>query len=246
MTVESGAGEADSATTYESIMVTIGNALQGVKSRIAAAATKALRDPREILLVAVSKAHPATSIREAHAAGQQHFGESYVQEALDKMARLGDIDLVWHFVGPIQSNKTKPIAERFQWVHSIDRLKIAERLSSQRTQARGPLDVCMQVNVSGEPSKSGCALVEAAALAHAIAKLPRLRLRGLMAVPEPTTDACLRRRRFEALHELLGELNRDGLEMDTLSMGMSDDFEQAISAGATMVRIGTTIFGARP
>jgi pyridoxal phosphate enzyme (YggS family) len=227
-------------------MDTIENRLQAVKSRIAAACAAAGRDPRDIVLVAVGKTFPAASLRAAHAAGQRDFGENQVQEALAKMEQLRDLDLVWHFIGPVQSNKTRAVAERFHWVHSIDRLKIAERLSEQRPATLAPLQACVQVNVSGEASKSGVPPLEAPALAHAVARLPRLRLRGLMTIPEPTTDLALARRRFETVRDLEAQLVRDGLALDTLSMGMSDDLEAAIAAGATMVRVGTAIFGPRP
>ncbi len=221
------------------------NSLQGVKSRIARAARDAGRDPRDILLVAVSKTFPAAAVAEACAAGQRDFGESYVQEALDKINALTHLPIVWHFIGPIQSNKTRIIAEHFHWVHSVDRLKIAERLSAQRPAGAAPLNVCLQVNVSGESSKSGCAPQEVAELAVAIARLPRLALRGLMAVPEPSEDPALQRARFDALAALIEPLRRAGLPLDTLSMGMSGDLEQAIAAGATIVRVGTAIFGSR-
>jgi len=228
-------------------MDTIENRLQAVKSRIAAACAQAGRDPRDIVLVAVGKQFPADALRAAHAAGQRDFGENQVQEAaakLDALAGLG-LRLVWHFIGPVQSNKTRTVAERFDWVHSIDRLKIAERLSAQRPAAAPPLQACVQVNVSGEASKGGVPPAEASALAHAVARLPRLALRGLMTIPEPTTDQALARRRFETVRDLQAALVRDGLPLDTLSMGMSDDLEAAIAAGATMVRVGTAIFGAR-
>jgi pyridoxal phosphate enzyme (YggS family) len=227
-------------------MDTIEKRLQAVKSRIAAACAGVGRDPRDIVLVAVGKTFPAESLRAAHAAGQRDFGENQVQEALAKIERLQDLALVWHFIGPVQSNKTRAVAERFDWVHSIDRLKIAERLSAQRPAALPPLQACVQVNVSGEASKSGVPPLEAPALARAVAGLPRLRLRGLMAIPEPTTDAALARRRFETVRDLAAQLVRDGLPLDTLSMGMSDDLEAAIAAGATMVRVGSAIFGPRP
>jgi len=227
-------------------MDTIENRLQAVKSRIAAACRVAARDPRDIVLVAVGKGFPAADIRAAHAAGQRDFGENQVQEALAKLAALGGRDLVWHFIGPLQSNKTRPVAERFDWVHSIDRSKVAERLAAQRPGRLPPLQVCVQVNVSGEASKSGVAPEEAPALAHAVAGLPRLRLRGLMTIPEPTSDTALQRQRFETLRSLEERLVREGLALDTLSMGMSDDLEAAIEAGATMVRVGTAIFGPRP
>ena len=226
-------------------MDTIENRLQAVKSRIAAACRRGTRDPRDIVLVAVAKGFPAADIRAAHAAGHRDFGENHVQEALAKLAELGGRDLVWHFIGPLQSNKTRPVAERFDWVHSIDRLKIAERLAAQRPAGLPPLQVCVQVNVSGEASKSGVSPEEAPALAHAVAGLPRLRLRGLMTIPEPTSDTALQRQRFETLRSLKERLVREGLALDTLSMGMSDDLEAAIEAGATMVRVGTAIFGPR-
>jgi pyridoxal phosphate enzyme (YggS family) len=226
-------------------MDTIENRLQAVKSRIADAARRAARDPRDIVLVAVSKSFPAAAVAAACAAGQRDFGENHVQEALAKLAALGERELVWHFIGPVQSNKTRPVAERFDWVHSVDRLKIAERLAAQRPEGRPPLQVCVQVNVSAEASKSGVTPAEAPALAHAVARLPRLRLRGLMTIPEPTSDAALQRRRFEALRALKERLGNEGLALDTLSMGMSDDLEAAIAAGATMVRVGTAIFGPR-
>ena len=226
-------------------MDTIENRLQAVKSRIASACERLGRDPRDIVLVAVAKGFPAADVRAAHAAGQRDFGENQVQEALGKVRALDGCDLVWHFIGPIQSNKTRPVAERLDWVHSIDRLKIAERLAAQRPASLPPLQVCVQVNVSGEASKSGVTPAEAPALAHAVAALPRLRLRGLMTIPEPSPDAALVRRRFDALAALKERLAREGLALDTLSMGMSDDVELAIAAGATMVRVGTAIFGPR-
>jgi len=226
-------------------MDTIEKRLQAVKSRIAAACTAAGRDPRDIVLVAVGKTFPADDLRAAHAAGQRDFGENQVQEALAKIGRLRDLGLVWHFIGPVQSNKTRAVAEHFDWVHSIDRLKVAERLSAQRPEALPLLQVCVQVNVSGETSKSGVPPADAAALARAVASLPRLQLRGLMAIPEPTTDVALALRRFETVRDLQGVLVRSLLPLDTLSMGMSDDFEAAIAAGATMVRIGSAIFGPR-
>jgi pyridoxal phosphate enzyme (YggS family) len=226
-------------------MDTIEKRLQAVKSRIARACAAAGRDPRDIVLVAVSKTFPADAVRIAHAAGQRDFGENHAQDAVAKIDALADLDLVWHFIGPVQSNKTRSIAAHFAWVHSIDRLKIAERLAAQRPEALPPLQVCIQVNVSGEATKSGIAPAEAPALARAVAALPRLRLRGLMAIPEPTDDPALQRRRFESLRDLRDRLAADGLALDTLSMGMSDDLEAAIAAGATMVRVGTAIFGAR-
>ena len=226
-------------------MTSIAANLQAVASRIAAACSTAGRNPAEVSLLAVSKTWPAACVREAAACGQRAFGENYVQEGVAKISELADLDLEWHFIGPLQSNKTRPVAEHFAWVHSVERLKIAERLSAQRPAGLPPLQVCIQVNVSGEESKSGCAPEEAPALAAAVAALPNLRLRGLMAIPEPTDDGALQHRRFAALRELLAELNRHGLALDTLSMGMSDDMEAAIAAGATLVRVGTAIFGTR-
>lgn len=226
-------------------MATISANLQAVKARIRAAAQESGRDAKDIFLLAVSKTWPPEAIREAAAAGQRAFGENYVQEALGKMDRLADLKLEWHFIGPLQSNKTRPVAERFDWVHGVDRLKIAERLSQARQGHARPLMVCVQVNVSGEASKSGVAPEDAPALARRVAELPNLKLRGLMAIPEPTPEVEAQRSRFRALRELRDRLNREGLALDTLSMGMSDDLEAAIAEGATLVRIGTAIFGER-
>jgi pyridoxal phosphate enzyme (YggS family) len=231
-------------------MTTISTNLQAVKRRIIEACSRAGRDPADITLLAVSKTFPSGALREAHAAGQSRFGESYVQEALIKQAQLADLDLEWHFIGPLQSNKTKPVAEHFAWVHSVERLRIAERLSAQRPAGLPPLNVCVQVNVSGEASKSGCTPADAAALCQAVARLPNLRLRGLMAIPEPgagsaAENSALARRQFGVLRELRDCLNTEGLTLDTLSMGMSHDLEDAIMAGATLVRVGTAIFGER-
>ncbi|MDQ7976493.1 YggS family pyridoxal phosphate-dependent enzyme [Paraburkholderia sp. SARCC-3016] len=221
--------------------------LDAVRQRIALAAQVAGRDPRSVALLAVSKTFPAEDVRAAHAAGQRAFGENYVQEALTKLDALADLrdTIEWHFIGPLQSNKTRPVAERFDWVHSIDRLKIAQRLAEQRPDGVPPLNVCVQVNVSGEVSKSGVPPGEAAGIAHAIAALPKLRLRGLMAIPEPVGSIEQQRVPHRALRELFDRLRADGLELDTLSMGMSGDLEAAVLEGATMVRIGTAIFGAR-
>ncbi len=223
-------------------MSTIANNIAKVAERIRAAAQAAQRDPASVGLLAVSKTQPAEAIREAWAAGLHDFGENYLQEALDKQGQLADLPLRWHFIGPIQSNKTRAIAEHFDWVHSVDRLKIAQRLSEQRADSLPPLNVCLQVNVSGEASKSGCAPQDVAALAQAIAALPRLRLRGLMAIPEPTDDPAEQRAAFARLRDLQQGL---ALGLDTLSMGMSQDLEPAIAEGATWVRIGTALFGAR-
>ncbi|AJY44247.1 YggS family pyridoxal phosphate-dependent enzyme [Burkholderia humptydooensis] len=218
-----------------------------VHRRIDDAARAAGRDPRAVTLLAVSKTFPADAVRAAHAAGQRAFGENYVQESIDKIDTLADLraELEWHFIGPLQSNKTRPVAERFDWVHTVDRLKIAQRLSGQRPAHLPPLNVCVQVNISGEASKSGVAPADAAELARAVAALPALRLRGLMAIPEPATDPEAKRAPHRALHALLEQLRAGGLALDTLSMGMSDDLEAAVAEGATIVRIGTAIFGAR-
>ena len=224
-------------------MTTIGERLGEVLARIEAAARAAGRDPSAVSLLAVSKTWPAAAVREAAAAGQRAFGENYVQEGVDKVEALRDLGLEWHFIGPLQSNKTRPVANAFDWVHGIDRLKIAERLSAQRDVHLPPLNVCIQVNVSGEDSKSGVAPDEVAALAQAVAALPRLRLRGLMCIPEPTEDTALLRARFAVLRRLRDELAAAGLALDTLSMGMSHDIEPAIAEGATIVRVGTDRLG---
>lgn len=226
-------------------MGAIAAALQDVRRRIARACLAARRGESEVNLLAVSKTFPAGAVREAHGAGQRRFGESYVQEALDKLQTLADLDLEWHFIGPIQSNKTRPIAEHFHWVHGVERLKIAQRLSAQRPIGLPPLQVCVQVNVSGEASKQGVPPAEALDLATAVARLPRLRLRGFMTIPEPSPDMSVQRQRFHALADLLAQARIHGLDLDTLSMGMSDDLEAAILEGATMVRIGSAIFGRR-
>jgi PLP dependent protein len=223
-------------------MSTIAENIAKVGVRIREAAQASQRDCGSIGLLAVSKTKPAAAVREAFAAGAQHFGENYLQEALDKQAELYDLPLTWHFIGPIQSNKTKAIAEHFSWVHSVDRLKIAERLSAQRPAHLPALNICLQVNVSGEASKSGCHPDELTALAQAVTQLPNLRLRGLMTIPEPTDDPIEQRAAFARLRELQQGLN---LGLDTLSMGMSHDLEAAIAEGATWVRIGTALFGAR-
>ena len=226
-------------------MTTIAARLDAVRARIAAAARHAGRDPADVKLLAVSKTWPAEAVREAAAAGQRAFGENYVQEGVDKVEALRALGLEWHFIGPLQSNKTRPVANAFDWVHGIDRLKIAERLSAQRDVHLPPLNVCIQVNVSGEDSKSGVAPDEAGALAHAVAALPRLRLRGLMCIPEPSADEAVLRARFAVLRGLHDELRAAGLALDTLSMGMSHDLEPAIAEGASIVRVGTAIFGER-
>ena len=223
-------------------MSTIAENIAKVGERIRAAAQASGRDLDHIGLLAVSKTKPAAAVREAYAAGIRDFGENYLQEALEKQAELSELPLIWHFIGPIQSNKTKPIAEHFAWVHSVDRLKIAQRLSEQRPVGLPPLNICLQVNVSAEASKSGCAPAELAALAQAVSQLPNLRLRGLMAIPEPTDDVAAQRAAFARLRELRNGLP---LPLDTLSMGMSHDLDAAIAEGATWVRIGTALFGAR-
>jgi hypothetical protein len=219
--------------------------LQAVRARIAHAAQAAHRHPGDILLLAVSKTFPPGQIAEACAAGQKAFGENQVQEAVEKITVLAALPLEWHFIGPIQGNKTRLIAQHFAWAHGVEREKIAGRLNAARAEGMPPLNVCIEVNVSGEPTKSGVAPGEEVKLADAIARLPRLKLRGLMAIPEPTADVTLQRRRFALLRELKEGLVARGHALDTLSMGMSDDFEAAILEGATIVRIGTAIFGAR-
>lgn len=219
--------------------------MQVVRARIAAAAAAAGRAPGDVALLAVSKAFAAGEVRAAYATGQCEFGENYVQEAMEKIAALSVLPLIWHFIGPIQSNKTRAIAEHFDWVHSVASEKIAQRLAQARPQELGPLDICLQVNVSGETSKSGVAPRDVRPLAEAVRSLPRLRLRGLMAVPEPSDDIELQRRRFRGLRLLLEQLNAAGFGLDILSMGMSQDLEPAIMEGATIVRVGTAIFGER-
>ena len=222
------------------------NILQ-VQARIAAACEAYARVPGSVSLLAVSKTCPGVSVREAYAAGQRDFGENYVQEALAKMADLEDLraGLRWHLIGPLQSNKTRDVAARFDWVHSVDRAKLAERLSAQRPAELPPLEVCLQVNISGEDSKSGVAPAEVPALARTVAALPRLRLRGLMAIPEPAPDFEHQRAPHRALRALFDRLNAEGFGLDTLSIGMSADLEAAIAEGATCVRVGTAIFGTR-
>jgi len=229
------------------IMSVIAANLQAVHRGIAAAAQQAGRRTEDVSLLAVSKTVAAGVVREAFEAGQNAFGENYVQEGVEKIVALADLRsrIAWHFIGPLQSNKTRQVAEHFDWVHAIDRLRIAERLSAQRPAGMPPLQVCIQVNISGEASKSGIAPGEAFDLAHALAGLPGLRLRGLMAIPEPAADPAAQRRPFAAMRALLQSLCDAGLEVDTLSMGMSADMDAAIAEGATIVRIGTAIFGAR-
>ncbi|WP_460108538.1 YggS family pyridoxal phosphate-dependent enzyme [Pseudomonas sp. S3_H04] len=223
-------------------MSTIADNILQVRSRIQTAIQAAHRPENSVQLLAVSKTKPAAALREAYAAGLRDVGENYLQEALGKQLELADLPLIWHFIGPIQSNKTRAIAEHFDWVHSVDRLKIAQRLSEQRPAELPPLNICIQVNVSGEASKSGCTPDDLPALAAAISALPRLKLRGLMAIPEPTDDRAEQDAAFAAVQKLQASL---ALPLDTLSMGMSHDLESAIAQGATWVRIGTALFGAR-
>jgi len=230
-------------------MGSIGSNLQEVKGRIARACAAQGRDENSVTLLAVSKTFGTEAVRDAHAAGQRQFGENYVQEALAKIDALADLSplLQWHLIGPLQSNKTRPVAEAFDWVHSVDRRKIAQRLAEQRPAWLPPMQLCLQVNISGEDSKSGVLPADVPALAAAVAALPpeRVRLRGLMAIPEPAADVESQRRPHRALRELLQQLVSQGLPLDTLSMGMSADLEAAVAEGATMVRIGTAIFGKR-
>ncbi|TCP07677.1 YggS family pyridoxal phosphate-dependent enzyme [Caldimonas thermodepolymerans] len=228
-------------------MATIAENIQQVRQRIAAACAQAGRDVQSVTLLAVSKTFPAEAVREAIDAGLTRFGENYVQEGVEKIGALAGLRerLEWHLIGPLQSNKTRVVAEHFDWVHSVDRLKIAERLSAQRPPHLPPLQLCLQVNISGEATKSGIAPKAVRELALQVSRLPHVRLRGLMAIPEPAADAQAQRRPHRALRELLDALNREGLGLDTLSMGMTADLEAAILEGATIVRVGTAIFGRR-
>ncbi len=228
-------------------MTTIRSRLQAVTQRLTNACTQAARPADSVTLLAVSKTQSAPALREAFEAGQRAFGENHVQEALGKIDALADLrsQIEWHLIGPLQSNKTRVVAESFDWVHSVDRLKIAQRLSEQRPPWAAPLQLCLQVNISGEASKSGVPPEELPALAEAVARLPRLRLRGLMSIPEPAADLAAQREPHRRLHELLRLLRQRGLALDTLSMGMSADLEAAVLEGATLVRIGTAIFGGR-
>ncbi len=226
-------------------MTPIAHALLTVTRRVDAAEERFGRPPGSVTLLAVSKTRPAVDIEEVASAGQRAFGESYAQEALGKIAALTHLPLEWHFIGPIQTNKTRVIAEHFLWVHSIDRLKVATRLSEQRPDALPPLQVCLQVNVSGETSKSGVSPEQATELASAVADLPRLELRGLMTIPAPCEGLAAQRVPFRRLRVLQESMKAGGIHLDTLSMGMSDDLEAAIAEGATIVRIGTAIFGPR-
>jgi PLP dependent protein len=228
-------------------MASIEAKLQQVRHRIGQACTLAQRPVQSVTLLAVSKTFDAAAVREAQAAGQLAFGENYVQEALDKIEALADLRpvLEWHLIGPLQSNKTREVAAHFDWVHTVDRFKVAERLSAQRPVELAPLQVCLQVNVSGEASKSGVAPADVAALARAVAALPRLTLRGLMSIPEPVEDFEAQRAPHRRLRELFDALRAGGLDLDTLSMGMSADIEAAVAEGATIVRVGSAIFGSR-
>jgi pyridoxal phosphate enzyme (YggS family) len=227
-------------------MSTLASALQSVRDRIDRAARTAGRNPSGIALLAVSKAWPAIRIREAWHAGQRAFGENYAQEGVQKIGQLSDLQIEWHFIGPIQSNKTRLLAENFAWVHSVDREKTAERLSTARPPHLPPLNICLQINVSGESTKSGVAPEQAAALARVVGALPGLRLRGLMAIPRREHDEAAQHRSFRIVRELKDRIVAEGVALDTLSMGMSDDLEAAILEGATIVRVGTAIFGPRP
>lgn len=221
------------------------NRYSEVIDRINKACYESKRSPSSLTLIAVSKTHPVARLAELADLGQRDFGESYVQEALPKLDALIGRNLVWHFIGPIQSNKTRPIAERFDWVHSVDRLKVAERLSAQRPAGLPPLQVCLEVNISAEASKSGVLPSALPALAQAVAKLPHLHLRGLMAIPAPSADPASQHAAFRHLRQLLEQLRAAGLDLDVLSMGMSGDLEAAIAEGATHLRIGTALFGER-
>ena len=229
-------------------MAIIADNLQQVHERVARACAHATRPVESVTLLVVSKTFDADAVRAAFDAGARQFGENYVLEAVEKIAALADLraQIEWHLIGPLQSNKTRVVAEQFDWVHSVDRLKIAQRLSEQRPAHLAPLQLCLQVNISGEPSKSGLAPEDVADVARAVARLPRVCLRGLMAIPEPATGFEAQRAPHRALHELMRSLQGDGLALDTLSIGMSADLEAAIVEGATIVRVGSAIFGARP
>lgn len=226
-------------------MTTIGDNLQSVRTRIATACAAAGRNAASVALLAVSKTFGPEAVREAHAAGQTAFGENYIQEAVEKIALLQDLPLQWHCIGPIQSNKTRLVAAHFDWAHTVDRLKIAQRLSEQRPQGLAPLQVCIQVNIDGGATKAGVAPDEALALAREVAALPRLALRGIMTIPEPSPDATGQLAVHQRARALFDDLRAAGLPLDTLSMGMTADLEAAVQAGSTMVRVGTAIFGGR-
>ncbi|MFL6692148.1 MAG: YggS family pyridoxal phosphate-dependent enzyme [Ramlibacter sp.] len=226
-------------------MTTIGSNLQTVRDRIAAACAGAQRPVTDVTLLAVSKTFGPHAVRQAHGCGQRAFGENYIQEAVDKMALLADLPLEWHCIGPVQSNKTRLVAQHFDWMHTIDRLKIAQRLAEQRPEGRAPLNVCIQVNIDGGAAKSGVAPADALALARDVAQLPNLRLRGLMTIPEPAEGFEAQVAVHTRAAALFAQLRDAGLALDTLSMGMTADLEAAIAAGSTMVRVGTAIFGGR-
>ena len=226
-------------------MTMIANNLQQLRARLQQACTQAGRAPQEVTLLAVSKTFGADAVLEAHAAGQNAFGENYIQEAVEKITALAHLPLQWHCIGPIQSNKTRPVAEHFDWVHTVDRLKIAQRLSEQRPAHLAPLQVCIQVNVDGGPTKSGVAPQDALALARQVAVLPRLQLRGLMCIPEPAPDFVASCAVFARAKALFDAIRAAGLPLDTLSMGMSADLEAAVASGSTLVRVGSAIFGKR-
>ena len=226
-------------------MTTIAANLQSVRTRIATACAAAGRPVTDVTLLAVSKTFDPEAVREAFLAGQRAFGENYIQEAVEKMPLLADLPLQWHCIGPIQSNKTRPVATHFDWAHTVDRLKIAERLSQQRPEDKPPLSVCLQVNIDGGSTKSGVTAQEVLALAQAVAQLPRLRLRGLMTIPDPAPDPAAMLAVHRRARDLFDELRDAGLDLDTLSMGMTADLEPAIAAGSTLVRVGTAIFGGR-
>ena len=232
-------------------MVISNERLQAVQADIKKAVTKRdtehiVNQTGEVTLLAVSKAQTAEKLREAYEAGQTKFGENYLQEALNKQAELADLNIEWHFIGPIQSNKTQLIAQHFSWVHGVDRLKIAQRLSDARPADLPPLQICLQVNISGETSKSGVTPNALLDLVRTVCALPKLTLRGLMTIPEPTDDEALQHQQFKQMRDLLNDLNKDGFALNTLSMGMSSDYKVAIEEGATIIRVGSAIFGARP
>ncbi|MEJ6021017.1 YggS family pyridoxal phosphate-dependent enzyme [Ramlibacter sp. PS4R-6] len=227
-------------------MTTIADNLQRVRERVSTACAGAQRRVEDVTLLAVAKTFGPEAVREAFAAGQRAFGENYIQEAVEKAALLADLPIEWHCIGPIQSNKTRLVAAHFAWAQTVDRLKIAQRLSEQRPEGLPPLQVCIQVNIDGGPSKSGVPPQEALALAREVAQLPRLKLRGLMTIPEPAADFAAQKAVHARARALFDELRGAGLALDTLSMGMTADLEAAIAAGSTMVRVGTAIFGARP
>jgi PLP dependent protein len=227
-------------------MTTIAEKLQSVRERISRACAQADRDVNEVTLLAVAKTFGSEAVREAFSAGQRAFGENYIQEAVEKIALLADLPLQWHCIGPLQSNKTRLVAAHFHWVHSIERLKVAQRLSEQRPPELPALQVCIQVNIDGGPNKAGVAPGEALALARDVAQLPRIALRGLMVIPEPAVGFAAQKAVHMRTRELFESLRDAGLALDTLSMGMSDDLEAAVAAGSTMVRVGTAIFGNRP